>query len=412
MSTNTGSSFWSSGWPRVIRVGLPIFAVTLFVDAGFVLVYLIALQAFLPKSLHASEAIAGVALSTWGASKLLAQFSGGVLTDKLGVRGASLVGTGLVLASYALMLPFAHVQPWLIVGLAFLDGLGAAMVWPAMFTAGSARFEEGGRARFTAAMTLMSAVAVLAALGLGVVLNSAFSFDSAMAVPIGFAAAAFVISLLCDVGDVNAALVIEERKLDWRAVGTLLASPRLLAFALLQIAHAGALGAMTAVFAAYGRDQLHVALSREELLLMPAAIVGAVCLVLGGTVGDRLGPRRLLVPSFFVVALCFLALASRTDAVLVVAISLVAGIAFGLGAPSVGSAMLSFADSEGRQGSIIGWFMTADGVGRIVGPGAAGLILASLGVQSVLVAIAGMFLLISLLALAIPAKAPMRRVVP
>src|SRR3954465_12285852 len=105
MSISPPPSFWTSGWPRVIRVGLPIFAVTLFVDAGFVLVYLIALQAFLPKSLHASEAIAGVALSTWGASKLLAQFSGGVLTDKLGVRGASLVGTGLVPAPYPLRLP-------------------------------------------------------------------------------------------------------------------------------------------------------------------------------------------------------------------------------------------------------------------------------------------------------------------
>ena len=72
----------------IVRRGFPLLLIGLAVDAAFIFVFLIALQSYLPESLHASKAIAGVALAAFGVAKLLTQLASGFISDRLGARRA------------------------------------------------------------------------------------------------------------------------------------------------------------------------------------------------------------------------------------------------------------------------------------------------------------------------------------
>ena len=61
----------------IIRRGWPLFLMAFLVDAAFLFIFLIALQSYLPESLHASPAIAGWALAAFGLAKLLTQIGSG-----------------------------------------------------------------------------------------------------------------------------------------------------------------------------------------------------------------------------------------------------------------------------------------------------------------------------------------------
>src|SRR5438093_1304421 len=129
----------ATGSLPIVRRGAPLFLVGFLVDAAFIFVFLVALQAYLPESLHKSEAIAGYALAAFGVGKLVTQFAGGFLSDRLGTRRAMIIGTTLLLAADVTFVPLAHVAPWLIIVSAVLVGLGSSVTWPAIYSAGAAR---------------------------------------------------------------------------------------------------------------------------------------------------------------------------------------------------------------------------------------------------------------------------------
>jgi len=60
--------------------------------------------------------------------------------------------------------------------------------------------------------------------------------------------------------------------------------------------------------------------------------------------------------------------------------------------------MMSLAGGAGSRGGVIGWFMTADGIGHAAGPATAGVLLALLGAHAVLVVAGAMFLAVACIA--------------
>ena len=376
----------------IVRRGFPLLLVGFAVDAAFIFVFLIALQSYLPESLHASKAIAGVALAAFGVAKLVTQLGSGFISDRLGARRALILGTGLLLVADASILPLAHVAPWLIVGSAAVEGLGSSVTWPALYSAGDARFARGEKGRFTALLTLATGCALAVGVGGGTFLNSVSSFNIAMIAPVTAVGFAFTLALLMPLRegaltDASAFSLPTRRELR-----TILTNPQRSAFTALVLVEAAALGSLTAIFRAYGRDVLHVSLAHEGLLLIPTAIVGALVVVPGGAVADRFGAKRVMVPGFAVTGVCLILLARWSDTTFVAAAAAVAGLGFGLAVPAIASTMMSLAGSTGSRGGVIGWFMTMDGIGHAAGPAAAGVLLATLGAESVLVAAGVLFL--------------------
>ena len=381
-----------------IRRAWPLLFIAFLVDGAFLFVFLIALQTYLPESLRTSDAIAGYALAAFGGAKLLTQLASGFVSDRIGARRALIVGVALLLVADVSMLPLAHVAPWLIVGAGALEGLGSSVTWPAVYASGDARFSAGEKGRFTALLTLASGGALLAALGGGNVVYTLLPFNTAMLLPIGGLTLALALALVVARGSRRAAELQPELPplARYRAI---LQHPQRAMFAAIVLTEAAALGALTATYRAYGRDVLDVSLTHQNLLLIPAAVLGGIAVIPGGAIADRVGARRVLVPGFALTGICLMLLARWPDPRAVVALSGLAGAGFGLGVPAIASTMMALAGVSGSRGGIIGWFMTMDGIGHALGPALAGLLLAAIGAQAVLIASGALFVAVAYLAL-------------
>jgi MFS family permease len=376
----------------IVRRGFPLLLIAFAVDSAFIFVFLIVLQSYLPESLHTSDAIAGAALASFGVAKLATQLASGFISDRLGARRALILGTGLLLVADASILPLAHVAPWLIVGSAAVEGLGSSVTWPALYSAGDVRFAHGEKGRFTALLTLATGVALVIGIGGGTLLNGVASFNMAMAAPIAFVGLAFLLAVALPVTAAGFPGLERFTLPSLREMRSILGHPQRSAFTALVLVEAAALGGLTAIFRAYGRDVLGVSLAHEGLLLIPTAMIGALVVVPGGAVADRFGAKRVMVPGFAVTGVCLLLLARWTDTTFVMATAAVAGLGFGLAVPAIASTMMSLAGATGSRGGVIGWFMTMDGIGHAAGPAVAGLLLALMGPQSVLVGAGALFL--------------------
>ena len=382
----------------IARRGLPLLAIAFLADAAFTFIFLIALQSYLPESLHASAALAGYALAAFGVAKLCSQVLSGVVSDRLGTRRTIIGGTALLLAADAAMLPLAHVAPAAIIAAAAVVGLGSSVLWPAVYSAGAARYGDNEKSRFTALLTLATVAALGVALGGGALLDIVAPFTVAMLFPIAFAAAALAIALVTPVSASEAPPVEPEARPSLRELPRVLRSPQRVAFSAIVLSESMALGALTAIFRAYGRDILGVSLMREGLMLAPAAALGAACVMAGGTLADRMGTRPVMAPGFALAAAAVLLLAFVTQPGFVVVVAAAGGIGFGLALPTIASTMMQLAGGHGTRGGIIGWFMSMDGLGHSIGPAAAALLLAMAGAEAAMVLAGAGFMGVALIA--------------
>ncbi len=389
--------------PIALR-GWPLLAIGFLTDCAFIFVFLIALQDYLPESLGGSAEIAAYALASFGLAKLLSQVAGGVLADRFGVRRTLIAGAAVLLAANTTMLVLAHVSAPLVVAVAALYGFGSAVTWPPVYSAASFRFNEGEIARFTALLSLATGAAVLVGIGAGTLLNVFASFDEAMVLPIGLSVAGLVIALSMRFEARESRPPPQERPVLLGERVRRMVTPRRLAFAALVISNSAALGALAAVFRAYGRDVVGVSLTREALLLAPAAVLGAAAVVPGGAIADHLGLRPVMAIGFTVAGVCLLLLAHFSGQGAVVLLAAAAAIAFGLAIPTISASMLALAGPEETRGALIGWFMTADGLGNSAGPALAGLLVGSLGVRAVLLAVSALFLVVAGIGAALPGR--------
>ncbi|HYM14136.1 MAG TPA: MFS transporter [Dehalococcoidia bacterium] len=388
----------AAGSMQVIRRTWALLTVGLLVDAAFLFVFLIALQSYLPESLHKSAAIAGYALAAFGFAKLLTQIGGGFVSDRLGTRSSMRIGVLLLLVADASIWPLAHVAPWLILVSGAVEGLGSSVIWPAIYSAGSARVPIGQRGRFTSLLTLATGGALLVGLGGGAILNARVPFDVAMIAPISALAVAATL-VLVTIPSVPSAAAAPSALPPLGHFRAMITSRERLAFALLVLAESAAVGALTGAFRAYGRDVLHVSLYHQALMLLPAALVGGALVVPGGALADRLGSRKVMTAGFTASGIGLLVLSRWSGAAVVLPVSAIAGGGFGLAMPAIAATMMALAGPEGSRGGLIGWFMTMDGLGHAVGPAVAGIMLATLGASSVLLAAGGLFLFVACVAL-------------
>ncbi|MBI4492763.1 MAG: MFS transporter [Chloroflexi bacterium] len=120
--------------------------------------------------------------------------------------------------------------------------------------------------------------------------------------------------------------------------------------------------------------------------LAATSIVGAVAAVGIGSVGDRIGHRRVVIASMAGGALCLLPQAFVHDVVLLILLRGLMGIPIGGLVPSLG-VLLKDAAPAGREGSVYGAGAAVQAVGLAVGPLVASGLAAFLGVPAVFLAL-------------------------
>jgi len=389
-------------WVRLVRSARarPFLLVTLFVDSAFIFVFLVAIQEYLPQQHGGGAALPGFALAGYGAAKLVAQLLGGRLIDRLGGGAGVVIGMALIVLGQAALLAGALLPPTVIAGAA-IYGLGAAVLWPAIYALAIASFARDEQARVTAALTLTTGFALMAGLGLGLVLPAGFPYVGATMIALAAVVLAFLSAAPLRSGHEQRAAAERHPHASVREVARSALHPRRVAFAIVVLFQSSAVGALVAVFRAYGRDVLSVSFREELLLLAPAAVLGAGAVVVGGVVGDRVGRLAPLGAGFLVSGIAIWLLAPVDSPALMIPLSVVGGVGYGLGLPSVGAMSMDLARTAGR-GTLLAWFMTVEGLGHALGPAAAGALLKmGADVETVVRLVGSLFAAVALVAVVV-----------
>jgi len=382
-------------------------ALTIFIDfAGFGIV--LPLLPFWAERRGAGPVGVGLAITLYALAQFLFTPVLGTLSDRYGRRPiilASLLIEALSLALAAL----AGSLPILLVA-RFIGGLGASNIGSAQAVVADVTPVEG-RARgmgFIGAAIGLGFVVGPALGGLLAPLGPAVPFWAAMIVAL--ANALLVLRFLPETRPIEIARPTMNRGpftnhgmgvifAGWRQV---LRHPVVARLVVVNLLFTVAFTAMEAVFPLFTQHSFGWTAIQNGYIFTYAGIV--IVLMQGGMVGQlvkRLGERRLLIAGLVMLAVGLALLAWSTSlALLLVALGIVS-ISDGAVTPMV-SALLSFASPPTTRGETLGLAQAVAGLGRVIGPLAAGSILAIGGpgapflVGSVLVVLAALIALLAL----------------
>lgn len=385
--------------PRSSRSPLLLMALTVFIDLmGFGII--LPLLPFWAEKLGANPIEVGLILTIYAVAQFLFTPVLGSLSDRFGRRPVIIVSLLIEAVSFALsalagsllMLLFAR----------FIGGVGASNMSSAQAVVADVTPPEG-RAR---GMGLIGA-----AIGMGFVVGPAIGgvlAGQGQVVPFW---AAMGVALI------NALLVLaflpETRKRPRTGSGETVqpplrgvlggwrrafASPALARLILVNLFFTLAFTAMEAVFPLFTQRVFHWDATQNGYIFTYVGVV--IVIMQGGLVGmlvKRFGEQRVLIGGLVMLAIGLLLLPlSQTLAVLLIALAVLSA-GDGAVTPST-SALLSFASPAEAQGETLGIAQGAAGLGRVVGPLAAGALF-SLGIGVPFAAGGAIVLLALLLAL-------------
>lgn len=368
----------------------PFILITLFVDAAFIFVFLVAIQSYLVDRHNANLALPGYTLAAYGAAKLAAQLFAGRLIDRLGSTRAAQLGVAIIVIGQLSLLAGA-VTPAAVLPAAAVYGFGSAVLWPALFARASDRFPAGERAKLGSAMTLTTGVSLILGLGLGLALPARFPYTAATAIAFTMIVLAAAASAgLRAPATESWEMPIDRGPASLRAVTAIALEPRRLGFAMIVLLESAAVGGLQAVFRSYGRDLLGVSFRQELLYLAPAAIFGAGAVVVGGALADRLGRLPLLGLGFLGSGVSIWLLSGITSPAGLIPLAVLGGVGAGLATPSLSALSMDLSRTAG-QGTVLAWFMTMEGLGHAGGSALGGWVNASVGTAHVLQVVATLF---------------------
>jgi predicted MFS family arabinose efflux permease len=344
--------------------GRRVLLLTFLVDAPFAFVFLIAVQTYLPQQTLLGTSLPGLCLALFGGGKLVAQYFGGKLTDRIGLRDATIAGiTMIVMAQAALLLSTVEIAIVLPASAAY--GAGSAVVWPAVFARAS-RFPAQERAQISAAMTVTSGAGMALSLALGWLLPEDLSFSIALAGTLALVALALVLATFAsEPGDPehDEGMATSVPVLGLRDV---FASPALLRLGFIVVMQAASVGAMMSIFRAIGRDLLDVSL-REQMVLFVAPAAGfAAGVVAAGLLGGVAGRRNLLAVAFAMACVSFVTLPAVDGLVVAVALLTVGCLGLGMALPT--TTATGFDLARETPGVAFGFLLTLEGLGHALGP--------------------------------------------
>jgi MFS family permease len=354
----------------------PFLAVALLLDATFLFVFLVVLQTYLPERYGASTSLAGYALAAYGAAKLLTQITGGRFVDRIGARRALRAGLCLIaLAQVSLI--FGPGQTELAYPAAVVYGLGAAVVWPALYSLVASTFAVEERGRLTSALTITSGAAAATGLGLGVVLPSATPYAAALLVALSATLVALLVS-----GALPSPPPVPATRIEFSGTGAgFWKDSSRVALAAVFLAESAALSALVSVFRGIGRDLFHVSLRMEAIYFAPAVAAYGLGLLTGGVAADRIGRWPLIGGGLVTASAAMVVLSFSSGVFAIIPLAVSAG-GLGLALPSV-NAMSVDLSPEPVRGKLIAWFFAAEGLGHTIGPAVAAVLASAIGTAAV-----------------------------
>ena len=355
---------------------LKLLLIALLAETGYGVMNLSTMQTYLRYDRHFGTGTIGLVIVAYLLSEAIFKSPMGHLSDRIGPKRLMLVGPSLSVctAFLSLVVPrtggsFLEVLAFL--GLRSIDGLGAAMLWPAAFTAVSDAVADDERQEAMSYLNLCYMVGIAIAFGMGGMVNDLTHTRYAGMILAGFLFLAVALCVWRLVPEISKGTA----KVEGHGEGgfddlrqTLKQIPTYLLISLVTFA---GIGFPLAIFKVFPIDQFHLSESMIGALVLPCALGMAAASVPMSKFGERIGRAKavhlglsLAAGGMWVIGIGAIIPILRQPWIFALC-GLPLGIGFLLAIPAW---MASVSDINPKcRGANLGAVMTAQGVGAILG---------------------------------------------
>lgn len=303
----------------------------------------------------------------------------GLLGDRIGRRTLILAGPCVSIVT-TLIVPHVH-DPYSLIGLRVLDGLGAAALWPAAFSLIGDHVPEEKRSSAMSYFNLAYIVGIALGPFIGGSVND-FAFNHLHASLNGSKQASFyVASALFLMTGIVAYFAIPrtpphvstselggtsetEGGIDLHSFKLMLRQmPMTLLMTLITFT---GIGLIMLYFKVFTLDTLHISETGfGKLLIFPALLIGLLSVPLG-KMGDRIGKALAVKVGIGICAISFWLLVIFFNEITLIIFGSLLGIGFVIAFPAW-MALVTSTTSEKHRGAAVGAVGTAQGIGAIIG---------------------------------------------
>ncbi|HVL40155.1 MAG TPA: MFS transporter [Fimbriimonadaceae bacterium] len=362
-------------WRRPLVVRLLLIA--LFAEIGYAVLNISTMPVYLKYDRGFGESVIGLVLVAFLLSEAVFKGPMGHLADHHGRRTLMILGPGMTVATALLSFVVPHgAGGWEVLAfvlLRALDGVGAAMLWPAAFAMMSDSVEDHERQSAMSLLNLCYMLGIALALPIGGIANDLTNTRWASLVLAAVLFVAVAISCYIYVPRlVKTSHSEEAAELGEFKIGDFLKSARQIpAYLTLAIIIYAGIGFPMGVIKLFAEEQLRMTETQFGGLVFPAAIAMAVLSVPLSRFGERLGRARAVHVG---IGLCTLGLGvialgsilPMFRSALVMSLGAIpVGIGFLMAIPAW---MASVSDIDPRRRAAnLGAVMTAQGIGAIIG---------------------------------------------
>lgn len=314
------------------------------------------------KALGASIALIGIIVGAYSALNLVGNLGAGFWIDRVG-RKAPLI-TGLMIAGIALLLyPFVR-DPYALLGLRALHGLGAALISPASlaYIGDTAKADSRGRA--------------MALYGTSIGLTSMFAppFAGMIRDRLGFGAVFMLLSALMFMVAIPAYFFVSE---SWQRehrsssnVLPLLKNRRLVLAYVSAFCLLFSLGTLIVFLPLIGQA-MQITSARVGFWFAAFGMAAVVIQLMLGRLSDRIGRLPVIVIGFGTLALSLLLLPLAPDWGTMIGVMTMYGVGFGILFPAM-TALIADETDVSSRGTASGIYTAVYSLGSVAGTGLAG----------------------------------------
>ena len=357
--------------PAVVKLLL----IALLAETGYAVMNLSTMQPYLRDDRGFETGTIGLVIVAYLISEALFKSPMGHLSDRIGPKRLMLVGPSLSVgtALTSLVVPHtggAFLEVLAFVGLRALDGLGAAMLWPAAFTQVSNAVEDCERQEVMSFLNLCYLVGVAIAFGVGGIANDLTGTKWASMILAAGLFLSVALAVWRFVPEIDPAEVKHSPPTKTGFSDFANSVRKIPTYMLLSFVTFIGIGFPFAVFKLFAADQFQLSESMVGALVLPCALAMAVFSVPMSRFGEKIGRANAVHLGMFLssAGMWLIALGGLFPFLRHPWVFAVGGIPVGIGCLlSIPAWMASVSDIDRQaRGANLGAVMTAQGMGAIV----------------------------------------------
>jgi len=350
--------------------------IALLAETGYAVMNLSTMQPYLRDERHFGTGAIGLVIVAYLLSEALFKSPMGHLSDRIGPKKLMLIGPSLSVGTALLSLAVPHtnggfMEELTFLGLRSLDGLGAAMLWPAAFLAVSNAVDDGERQQAMSLLNLCYMVGIAIAFGIGGIANDLTHTKWAGMVLAASLFLSVAISVWRFVPEISPEDVRHDRPGEGSFSDFKKSLKQIPTYLILSLVTFAGIGFPLAIIKLFPADQFGLSESMIGALVLPCALGMAVATVPMSKFGEKIGRSRavhlgmaLSAAGIWLIGLGAFIPPMRQSWIMALA-GIPAGIGFLLALPAW---MASVTDINPQcRGANLGAVMTAQGIGAIIG---------------------------------------------